>query len=76
MRVGDKLRVEPRIERVGRRSVTFAYAIVGDADGELRATVRLRHAFVEMAGFAACDVPDAFLSAMSELDLLPEQSPA
>jgi len=37
MRMGDRLRVSLRVERLGGRSITFAYAISGAEDGALRA---------------------------------------
>lgn len=37
-RFGDVVFVELRVERLGSRSLTLAFAIVGDAEGDLRLT--------------------------------------
>lgn len=46
LRLGDRVRVQARVERLGERSVTFAYTLVCARTGELRATARLVHACV------------------------------
>jgi len=73
MRLAEPLLIQARISQVGARSVTFVYEIAGEATGDLRCTVTLRHAFVTLPGFDPRAVPDEFLRAMDGLGLLPEQ---
>jgi YbgC/YbaW family acyl-CoA thioester hydrolase len=70
-RQGDRLIVRLTVERASERSVTFAYAIVGE-DGRLRVTVRLVHAFVDFADFRKLPMPAAFREGLRRLDLLPD----
>ena len=70
-RMGDKLTIEVTIERLGRRSVTFAYRIVGTDDGIQRCTVTLVHAFVNMETFTGIDVPQDFIDGLQRVGLHP-----
>lgn len=72
MRMGDRLAIALAVERVGRRSIAFAYAIRGP-DGDLRATARLVHAFVDLDGFRPRDVPAELLQGLSRLGLWPHE---
>jgi acyl-CoA thioesterase FadM len=49
MRLGDRLAVLPRIRRLRARWLAIDYAIVGEAEGVVRAEVRLTHAGVAAA---------------------------
>lgn len=69
MLLGDVLTIELEVERLGEKSVTFAYRIVG-ADGAPRAKVKLVHAFVERDGFGPRSVPDAFRDGLRQLGLI------
>jgi 1,4-dihydroxy-2-naphthoyl-CoA hydrolase len=70
MRLGERLLVTLRVARLGGRSITFAYEVRGAQDKDLRATVRLVHAFVRLDGFAGMAVPDALRDALAGLGLL------
>lgn len=70
LRLGDRLSVELRLERLGGSSATFAYRLVGEA-GDLRAEARLVHAFIDKATFTPREPPESFLAAMARLGLLP-----
>lgn len=68
-RMGDRLVVTLRVERVGTRSVTFRYEIHGEA-GDRRCVVRLVHAFVDLAQFAPIDIPQVFRAALQRVGLV------
>lgn len=70
MRMGERLRVVCEVERVGSRSVTFAYALFGP-EGELRAKARLVHATVILETMTGCPVPERILEPLRTLDLIP-----
>lgn len=70
IRHGDRLAVRATVDRLGERSVVFAYTITGADDADLRCTVRLKHAFVDLPGFEPRGVPEAFVDGMKRLDLL------
>ena len=70
MFVGDVLTIDLQVERLGEKSVTFAYEVRGE-DGQPRARVRLIHAFVELEGFVARPVPEAFRAGLVRLGLVP-----
>ncbi|GIW72066.1 MAG: 1,4-dihydroxy-2-naphthoyl-CoA hydrolase [Planctomycetota bacterium] len=72
MRLGEQLRIEVRIERLGAHSMTFGYTIHG-ADGSLRASAKLVHAFVELAQFRRRAVPEELCRALAALGLLPAE---
>lgn len=44
------MRVQVAVDRLGERSITFAYTLTCATSGELRATVKLVHAFVGIGG--------------------------
>ena len=69
MRVSDRLVVSLEVERVGARSVTYAYRIEGH-DEELRATAKLVHACVDREGFAPLAVPAELIEGLRRLDLV------
>ncbi|MFT7624338.1 MAG: YbgC/YbaW family acyl-CoA thioester hydrolase [Myxococcota bacterium] len=68
-RMGDKLKITVEIERLGTKSVTFAYHIASEA-GQKRATVKLVHCFVQMETFTSIPAPDVFLDGLRRLDLI------
>lgn len=67
--MGDRLRVDVSLERLGRTSVTFRYRITGDEDGEERCTVRLVHAFVDRERFTPIEVPAVFHEALARVGM-------
>jgi 1,4-dihydroxy-2-naphthoyl-CoA hydrolase len=73
MRLGDRLAIDVRVERVGSRSVTFAYTVRGEgkAGGDIRATARLVHAFIHLASFTPRQVPACVRDALDGMGLLP-----
>ncbi len=72
MRLGDRLAIEVRLERLGRHSITFAYTVRGEAGGEadVRARARLVHAFVELAAFERREVPETVRAALARIGLI------
>lgn len=68
LRLGDRVVVQLRVARVGRRSVTYAYRLVDEND-ELRATAKLVHVFVNMADFQSMDAPAGFLEGLERIGL-------
>lgn len=76
MRLGDRLAIEVRLERLGRRSLSLAYTVRGAEGGapdeDVRATARLVHAFVELDRFAPREVPDKVRDALARMGMLGE----
>ncbi|RME74203.1 MAG: acyl-CoA thioesterase [Planctomycetota bacterium] len=76
MRLGDRLAIDVRLERLGRRSLTLAYTVRGAEGGapdeDVRATARLVHAFVELDRFAPREVPDKVRDALARMGMLGE----
>lgn len=70
MRIGDRLRIRLEVERLGRRSITLRYTVAGE-DGDVRATARLVHAFVDMERFASRPVPPELAQGLARLGALP-----
>ncbi len=64
MRMGERLSVRLTVERVGKRSMTFAYTVAGP-DGEERARVKLVHAFIRLSDFGPHPVPERVLRALA-----------
>lgn len=56
MRMGDQIRVDMSVERIGSSSLTFGFELIG-ADGRRHATVRLVHAFTDLNRLAKRGVP-------------------
>jgi 1,4-dihydroxy-2-naphthoyl-CoA hydrolase len=76
MRLGDALRIELRVARLGRSSVTFAYEVLGQDDVR-HASVRLVHACVVRDGFGSLAVPEPLVEGLKRLGLIPsEDDPA
>lgn len=71
--LGQDLRVELRVERVGASSVTFAYRIVGVADEVERARVRLIHACISREGFQKRALPETLIAGFKALGLTGDQ---
>ena len=72
IRIGDPLIIELSVDRLSERSITFAYRILGEQDGRLRARVQLVHAFVELGRFAPSGPPLGFVEGLTRLGLLAE----
>ena len=73
LRIGDRVRVRLEVERVGEKSITFAYTLTCAASGEARARVKLVHAFVAIGGesdFAPRSVHPAYLAGLRRLGLI------
>lgn len=70
LRLGDRLNIELRVERLGASSTTYAYRVLGDA-GDLRVEVRLVHAFLDKKTFKPREAPALFLDALRSLGLIP-----
>ena len=71
LRLGDRVRVEVRLERLGERSVTFAYTLTDAATGEARARARLVHACVTLGGdFAGRTIHPDFVAGLRRVGLL------
>ena len=70
IRLHDRLAIELAVERLGKRSITFGYRIVGADDDALRATAKLVHAFVDLDGFEPTTAPDDFVAGLRQLNLL------
>lgn len=69
MRLGDRLRVELRVARLGRGSITFAYRVLNQDDERLHAEVRLIHACAQRADFQPIPVPTELLEGLKRLGL-------
>ena len=65
---GDVLCITATLDKVSMRSVTFRYQISNDA-GEHKATVMLKHAFVNPKLYVGLDRPEAFVDGMKRLGL-------
>ena len=76
MRMGDRLAVALEVARIGRSSLTFEYTVRGAEGRELRATVRLVHAFIDLDGFRKLTVPPSLVEALARLDLVPVEEGA
>ncbi len=60
MRLGDRLTVGLEVGHVGKSSIAFAFEVRGSG-GELRATAKLVHAFVDLRTFESIEVPELML---------------
>lgn len=69
-KLDERVQIDVTVARVGRGSVEYAYAlsVCGDAPGEPRATVRLRHAFVGR-DWKPRAVPEELLQGLRRLGL-------
>lgn len=71
-RRGDALVIRTVIERWTERSVTFRHTVVGEGDpADVRAVVRLKHAYVRFPEFKPVPRPAAFVQAMEALGVVP-----
>lgn len=66
MRLGDTLLIRVEVERVGAKSVTFAYTLTGQ-DGVLRARARLVHVVTDRATFRGTPVPAALREGLARV---------
>ena len=66
MRHGDRLRIRMTVHRLGAKSVTFGYAVVGE-DDRARAEAKLTHAFIDFDTGRAIAAPQAFLDALKRV---------
>lgn len=69
MRLGERLGIEVEVERLGPRSVGFAFVVRGP-EGDVRARVRHVHAFVDLETFTPIPVPDRFRRALEAAGLV------
>ena len=70
MQLGDRLRVSVVVSEVSERTMTFDYTLRGADDGELRATARLVHVFVDLQRFRARLVPEDLVRDLDQLGVL------
>jgi 1,4-dihydroxy-2-naphthoyl-CoA hydrolase len=70
MKLGERLVVSLEVERVGNRSVTFGFRVIGEADGEQKATVQLIHAFAGVGDMKSREVPERLLEGLRRLHLV------
>ena len=77
VRGGDNLIASLRIDTFGERSVLFVCDIMGTAGADdLRATVKMKHAFVRFPDIQSCTRPDFLEAGFRRVGLLPiEPSP-
>ena len=68
-RLGERVRIEGRIEEITDRSVQFMYAFK-DESGQVRTRVNMRHAFVSLETFQARSVPSEFVGAAQRAGLI------
>ena len=69
VRYGDRLRIELTVERVGKKSLTFAYQVFG-ADGRLSARCKLVHAIIDRKTFESRPVPPELIEGLKRLKLV------
>lgn len=70
LRLGDRVRVRVTVERVGERSVTFAYALSDATTGAPRATAKLVHACVTVPGFTGRPLHPDFVAGLRRAGLV------
>ena len=68
MKMGDRIKVELRVDRLGSTSITFGFTLVG-ADGTQRANAQLVHAFVDLERFQKRSVPETITRALEKLGM-------
>lgn len=66
--IGERLTIELEVAALGGASITFAYRILGP-DGDLRAKVTLKHAFVSRPDFQPIPMPGEFRDGLLKLGL-------
>ncbi len=75
IRQGDRLEVAMEVEAVSARSITFAYRLYGQGRPEdLRAVVRLKHAFVSFPDFGPAQRSPVFDAGLARVGLLPTEN--
>jgi YbgC/YbaW family acyl-CoA thioester hydrolase len=65
LRMGDKLVVAVTVERLGRSSVTFGFALRGDGEDAVRARLRHVHAAVSLPDLTPCPLPAEVATALA-----------
>lgn len=71
LRLGDRVRVQVRVERLGERSVSFAYTLTCATTGEPRAKARLVHACVALGGdFSGRPIHPDFVAGLRRVGLI------
>lgn len=71
LRLGDRVRVQVRVERLGERSVYFAYTLTCATTGEPRAKARLVHACVALGGdFSGRPIHPDFVAGLRRVGLI------
>lgn len=73
LRLGDALRIEASVERMGATSLTFLYRVLGE-EGRLRAEVRLVHVVLDKASFRPRALDESLLAGLERLGLLPQET--
>lgn len=68
-RLGETILVDVSAVELGSRTVHFTYDFK-DPEGDVRTTVRMRHAFVQLDTFKSCAVPAAIQSGLERVGLL------
>ena len=71
IRHGDRLTARMTVDRIGGKSIRFAYELVrlGSVDQEdVRARVLLTHAFIDFATGKSIPMPEAFAEALKVLE--------
>jgi len=66
----DRLIVSVEVANLSDKSVTFEYQLTGKADGQLRATASIKHAFVDLKKFSSRTPPDIFVNGLVNLGLV------
>jgi len=73
IRMGDVISVELVVHELREHAIVFGYTLRG-ADGEVRATAQLVHAFIELSSFSGCSAPAWFGDGLRKLNLLEDES--
>lgn len=71
--LGQELRIELSVARLGASSVTFAYRVLGHDDGVERARVRLVHACIARETFQKRPLPESLVAGLKALGLVDDQ---
>jgi 4-hydroxybenzoyl-CoA thioesterase len=67
LRFGDTAEIAVSVERLGRSSITFAYQVTRQEDGQACATGKVVCAVVDLARFVSIPVPETIVALLSDL---------
>ena len=71
-RLGDRLHVQVRIQRLGTRSMTLGFCVLGAEDGQVRATGQTVCVCIQASGdgfdFSSAPIPDALRQRLQTVD--------